>query len=238
MTSTVVDVAILNPNEGSMDAKIAVLEANKLSLYRWNLHEKPTQSPCSISLQELPNHADSKLSQAAVANQQILWAGADCLLVLQFGANGNIILTYQVEDDTVLFIRSTTNRSCVQGIVTSVSGRTSTPYLLATDGQVSRDVALGSVQAVTNLVPREPLATFPKSTYRIEIMDLSSSSLDPTSSGNRIVPFGMTLGGSLFTHEQCLARDCTSFLLTPTHRVFTTSQHLLKFVHLTMVSSK
>lgn len=238
LKSSVIDVAILNPNEGSMDAKIAILEANKLSLYHWNFQEKPIQSPCFISVQEIPSHADSKSSPAGEANQQIHWLGAGCLLVLQSCANGNTILTCRIEDDAISFIRSTTNRSYVQGFVTSVSGISSTPYLLAADGQVFRDPALGSVQAVTDLVPRELLATFPKSTYRVEIVDLSNPSLDLTSSGNHTVPFGLTLNGSLFAHERCLAKDCTSFLLTPAHLVFTTTQHLLKFVHLTAVSGR
>ena len=38
--------------------------------------------------------------------------------------------------------------------------------------------------------------------------------------------------GSLFANERCLVRNCTSFLMTPAHLIFTTSQHLLKFVHL------
>ena len=238
MMSNVVDVAILNPNEGSISAKIAVLEANKLSLYRWNLQEKPIQSPHFVSLQEIPGHADSELSQTGLINQQIHWAGGECVLVLQSCAHGSIVLTYRVQEDNISFLRSTSERPLLQGIITSVSGNTSTPYLLADDGQVFHDSALGSVQAITDIVPREPLATFPKSTYRIEMVDRSDYSLDPISSESNTVPFGLTSNGSLFARERCLAKDCTSFLLTPAHLVFTTTQHLLKFVHLATVSGR
>ena len=47
------------------------------------------------------------------------------------------------------------------------------------------------------------------------------------------VIFSLAENGSLFASERCLVRNCTSFLLTTTHLIFTTSQHLLKFVHLT-----
>lgn len=47
------------------------------------------------------------------------------------------------------------------------------------------------------------------------------------------VIFSLTENGSLFANERCLARNCTSFLVTATHLIFTTSLHLLKFVHLT-----
>ncbi|KAI9714407.1 MAG: hypothetical protein M1820_000368 [Bogoriella megaspora] len=48
---------------------------------------------------------------------------------------------------------------------------------------------------------------------------------------------GLAGNGSLHTvtsdgQESLLARNCTSFLLTETHLIFTTSQHFLKFVHL------
>ena len=47
------------------------------------------------------------------------------------------------------------------------------------------------------------------------------------------VIFSLAENGSLFANERRLARNCTSFLATTTHLIFTTSQHLLKFVHLT-----
>lgn len=45
----------------------------------------------------------------------------------------------------------------------------------------------------------------------------------------------MSRNGVLFANQRLLAKNCTSFLLTPAHIVFTTSQHLLKFVHITNV---
>jgi elongator complex protein 1 len=44
--------------------------------------------------------------------------------------------------------------------------------------------------------------------------------------------FSMTRKGELLTDRRLLARGCTSFLLTDKHLLFTTSQHLLKFVDL------
>jgi elongator complex protein 1 len=39
--------------------------------------------------------------------------------------------------------------------------------------------------------------------------------------------------GALYANNQLLAKNCTSFLVTQAHVLFTTSQHLLKFIHLT-----
>ena len=48
----------------------------------------------------------------------------------------------------------------------------------------------------------------------------------------------MTRTGSLYENKQLLAKNCTSFLLTAAHILFTTSQHLLKFVHLNSVDGR
>lgn len=57
-----------------------------------------------------------------------------------------------------------------------------------------------------------------------------------------IIVFGLSAGGTLFGYrksseddkaQECLQiRNCTSFLTTPAHLIFTTTQHLLKFVNL------
>lgn len=46
------------------------------------------------------------------------------------------------------------------------------------------------------------------------------------------VAIGLSRHGHLYANERQLAKNCTSFLATDDHLVFTTSNHLLKFVHL------
>ncbi|KAI1616612.1 elongator complex protein 1 [Exophiala viscosa] len=47
----------------------------------------------------------------------------------------------------------------------------------------------------------------------------------------------LTPQGHLYVDERELVRECTSYIVTSDHLIFTTAQHLLKFVHLTTVSS-
>lgn len=44
--------------------------------------------------------------------------------------------------------------------------------------------------------------------------------------------FRLKDNGTLLANGRILARGCTSYLVTPSHLIFTTSQHLLKFVHI------
>ncbi|KIH95256.1 elongator complex protein 1 [Sporothrix brasiliensis 5110] len=46
---------------------------------------------------------------------------------------------------------------------------------------------------------------------------------------------GLSRNGHLYANERQLTKNCTSFVVTDDHLVFTTSNHLLKFVHLTDV---
>ncbi|KAF2418240.1 elongator complex protein 1 [Tothia fuscella] len=55
--------------------------------------------------------------------------------------------------------------------------------------------------------------------------------------GKENITFGLSSSGSLYAGRKLLVSNCTSFLVTPAHLIFTTTQHLLKFVHLTSVEA-
>ncbi|WEW55517.1 Putative elongator complex protein 1 [Emydomyces testavorans] len=47
--------------------------------------------------------------------------------------------------------------------------------------------------------------------------------------------FSLSRSGSLYANKRLLVKNCTSFLITSAHLIFTTTQHLLKFVHITNI---
>ena len=53
--------------------------------------------------------------------------------------------------------------------------------------------------------------------------------------GGELFAVGLSRNGHLYAGGRLLTKSCSSFLLTPDHLVLTTSNHLLKFVHLTNV---
>ena len=46
------------------------------------------------------------------------------------------------------------------------------------------------------------------------------------------IALGLTRNGNLFANRRHLAKNCTSFVLTPDHLIFTTNNHFVKYVHL------
>ena len=53
-----------------------------------------------------------------------------------------------------------------------------------------------------------------------------------------VVEFCLSGNGSLHASHRLLTKNCTSYLVTPAHLIFTTSQNLLKFVHMGGVEGK
>jgi len=51
--------------------------------------------------------------------------------------------------------------------------------------------------------------------------------------GEDYIAFGLSSSGHLYANSRLLVKNCTSFLVTPAHLIFTTTTHLLKFVHIT-----
>ncbi|KAK0706398.1 IKI3 family-domain-containing protein [Lasiosphaeria miniovina] len=48
----------------------------------------------------------------------------------------------------------------------------------------------------------------------------------------KLLGFGLSRNGHLYANSRQLAKNCTSFIVTGSHLIFTTSNHLVKFVHL------
>jgi elongator complex protein 1 len=47
-----------------------------------------------------------------------------------------------------------------------------------------------------------------------------------------ITAFGLSRNGHIYANSRLLAKNCTSFVVTPSHLIFTTSNHFVKYVHL------
>ena len=50
--------------------------------------------------------------------------------------------------------------------------------------------------------------------------------------GDRVVAFGLSRNGHMYANTKLLAKNCTSFVVTPSHLIITSSNHLVKFIHL------
>lgn len=90
-----------------------------------------------------------------------------------------------------------------------------------TDGIISQD-------------DRGKLSHYPAG--RQSVLDVHFPSFMPwaslTAVDGQLLAFGLSRNGHLYANTRQLVKNCTSFLVTPSHLIFTTSNHLVKFVHL------
>ncbi|KIW05416.1 uncharacterized protein PV09_03927 [Verruconis gallopava] len=87
-------------------------------------------------------------------------------------------------------------------------------------------VVLGMDSDMPNPTPRT-ITALPKPCPWIEVVMV----------GDEEIVFGLTYSGNLYAKHQLLASNCTSYLVTPAHLIFTTTHHLLQFVHLDSVEN-
>ncbi|OAP60641.1 hypothetical protein AYL99_05643 [Fonsecaea erecta] len=110
--------------------------------------------------------------------------------------------------------------------------------IFATDPTENATVQLSDCPRSTGLEPVKLNGSQPNSS----VFTLRpTGSLQENGETNGHVPeyhkVSLSLKGNLYVDYMLLAREVTSYMLTSTHLIFTTSSHLLKFVHLTHPSA-
>ncbi|EME44621.1 hypothetical protein DOTSEDRAFT_53662 [Dothistroma septosporum NZE10] len=93
------------------------------------------------------------------------------------------------------------------------------------DERMLAQTTTGAVLEIGDTSPAQSVAKLPATCSSVEVW---------THAGADIV-FGLTAGGMLHVQSESQALKipgCTSFIVTVSHLIYTTSQHLLKFVHL------
>ena len=233
--ANIVDVAV---SEHGPDVGIALVDRTTLSFYQWDLKSKITAMPYLIASTEL------KLGDGFP--RQILFLNQFEVLVLASNTQGCWLHTYLLtptNDWTSIVHVKDISSPPMKSIVPCLPIITQSLYLHLFSGEITAGTAiLDSIQDPTGNW-KAFLTVFPKQTIDVKVVDFHNESDDrkgqlSDSNHDRSIAFGLTSNGSLYANTRRLAKDCTSFLVTPAHLIFTTSQHLLKFVHMTNVEGE
>lgn len=249
LEANIIDVAVSSPSISRSHASIAVLLPGKVEIYRWNLLEQKMQSPYLWTILSLDKSSKLGVLNRALVGLQVMFLGHEHLLILQSHDITNTLSIYKIEEKSFSLVNST-EQAVASRFLIDVSRTASMPYvctLMYPNIQVLQLLGQFTDLLQGNWQEKAVLASFPRSTYQFEVVILDGShqltgsnlSANGIDSSSRVtLTFGLTINGSLFACERCIAKDCTSFTLTPSYLIFTTSQHLLKFVHLTAADSK
>ena len=242
LASNIIDVSMSEADEDNNSTTIAVLTATDVTAYKWvfqgdNPGELSKIGHLRFSDQDCH---DWELDTSRLFFQQITCsAQQERLFVLCSDSSGSsIVMTYTL-GPTIQSIDLHIEAIPIKSFVRSISLTGPAFYSLSLDNQIL------ALHAILRSSQYQTLSPFPKPVSRCVSMSIplksymtNGNSAHIAEATEELIVFGLTTGGSLYANQRLLFRDCSSFLVTPAHLIFTTTQHLLKFVHLTNVECK
>lgn len=236
LSHNAIDVAVSGRELSGPSILIAVLHANGVSFYDWVLKAKPDTPPT------LTRHVSisSRETQSGTQNQQICWTNNNCVFVLQSHSHGSFLHKVPVENDDRYGPKQSFACKIIKRILTSTSvrGRQDMCLLLETHQVMVQGLERTDVVGDDG-VPGNSVASFTVPTPWTDVVELPGgedyAGYDKHMKSSTYIAFGLSDNGSLYANERLLSRNCTSFLVTLSHLIFTTTQNLLKFVHMTDV---
>lgn len=205
-------------------ASVAVLHHDRVSFFEWPLAAEPSTPPFLKWSTKITSGEESRTFML----QQIVFDTEKSLTVLASTANRSEIRTLDILSGTIVDTSIFPDLR-FDGLV----GQGAT-----TNGGVSRLLKGNAVVSKDGLDVALVLPFPANSSHRIEVVSIPTQEPLPENgnrNGNGFVFFGLSHSGLLSANGVVLARNCTSFLVTPAHLIFTTGQHLLKLVHMAAV---
>ncbi|KAH8691783.1 IKI3 family-domain-containing protein [Phaeosphaeriaceae sp. PMI808] len=192
--------------------RLAVLSDSDVTVYVLNMNERPLPEP------------------------QFLWRSgaiqAHCPRHVAFVGDEQLFcLTDNWDENESCLWRSVGTGLVLQGPIVetgSISSLISDVEYKAIYAQFQNGATheIKTTEVSTDLPPTTSLIhKFPSFAPEVKVVTLEGQTL----------AFGLTRSGILFANENILIRNCTSFAVTPAHLILTTTQHLIKFVHLVCI---
>ncbi|KAI9867254.1 MAG: hypothetical protein M1813_009532 [Trichoglossum hirsutum] len=211
LESEVVDVCI-----SQSGLRIATLRHNAIDVLEWDLNAKPVPLPTRICTVSIGDEGSVR---------QICFVGEVDLFCLRSRALGAHLTGYRLDPAQGTCIRRLEHRSDF-GVARIFSHSDHEKVCVQSYG--------GRVdQASISAEPLEfiNICRFP---FYQRWRQMSITQVGTIHCEDKTVTFGLTDRGDLFANSEALIKGgCTSFRTTPAHLIFTTTQHLLKFVHIT-----
>jgi hypothetical protein len=234
--ANIIHAAVWNEPSSSADARVAILDHSSIWVVSINLIETAATSRV---LRDAPRarapHSQAGLDESAATNyQQVQFTESKHIQLLASQSRKSVIQSFEIEGGELAsqWVRQS---DPAQSLLSSHgSARPPCPYLHLRGGQIIEIDKVGMPPAHGDWPGA--IATFPGSVDKVVILEEEKSGTNilegSQDSGRRVVVFCLRSTGRLFANERCLADNCTSFLITGAHLIFTTSQHFLKFVHI------
>ncbi|KAI0194858.1 IKI3 family protein [Xylaria flabelliformis] len=210
ISTAAVDVAFSPAN-----TFMAVLHQTGVDLYEWTTKQPRSLSPRLLGTTKF----DMEHSGDYLLPLQISVTETSSIYCLCSGRDGPLIYSQNFDSSSGEFSSANTMYAG------SMFGFSRLTQAISED-VVAQD-AFGRFHGVASLADELYSVRHSSQLPWSEIIDLA---------GN-VIAVGLSRNGHLYANTRLLLKNCTSFLVTPAHLIVTTTNHLLKFIHLTDVDS-
>lgn len=211
LNSNAIDVAFSKSN-----SRFAVLMKDHFSVFLWPIKNKLVQPPVLESSHQLPEAPESRPRQIAFLNENEVY------ILRDNGPNNTQIECTALETRSTKIVHKSGESEQLYSIFTAVGhvglwfSHTLHPGMIISYSSITSSSSHKSEITAWN----ESAAI---NTYWAKAVQIPDE---------KYLLITLSPSGALYANKRLLAKNCTSFLVTPVHLLFTTSQHLLKFVHL------
>lgn len=196
---------------------MAVLHLKGIALFELNLTES-NSSPPSLTAKV----AFEKIESTDDIFQQITFTNKNHLLVLQPIGSTEPVKRYGINEETGRM------EQVPSGITTNAIIRTMSSFCEDEESHPFAETSAGEIHSLAFGEHSLGACNFSSYFPWVEMIKFKEEFL----------AFGMSSNGHLYANNRLLVKNCTSFLVTPAHLIFTTTTHLIKFVHITSVTGK
>ena len=213
--------------------RIAILTATGIEIYDWDCRTKPVTTPKRIASWSSASHEEVGSITRLV---QIVIQHEDCVRLLSYSKAGESkIFHYAIEDSVEDLVNVHVD------VYAHADHQVGFPCNVLTD--INHRYLWWQSTALLNCLQQPDLSSwsaFHPSTEIVVVEGHEGSSKEANGHALKYDDrppkparvFSLSRKGELFANDKLLSKGCTSFVSTNAHLVFTTSLHLLKFVHI------
>lgn len=236
-SEVVVDEAIVDVAFNSTGSQFAVLTQSAVHVFDWDLSTKPVSTPTPSYTAELSPREEARA-------RQIVFCGEKILALRQILDQGSLIEQYIASDQVFSPAHRTIEPAYIATLATDVTSETvwfcekgsagSKICHFKPNDDSSPHYELQIADSVTSSTETPWFKAV--SCENGEVSCILSSNDKETNIFKHVL-ISLTKTGALYANKRLIAKNCTSFVVTPAHLIYTTSLHLLKFIHITNVDS-
>ena len=213
-------------------SRIAILTAVSIEAYDWDFESKTAMAPKKIAsmvfMSQERSGSNTRMRQVLVQDEDII------RLLSQSVTGESKITTYAIETSNLALVDASIGPLASKGddgvLVRNIYVDANHQYVWSQNENGLNCLDQPQLSSSSAVLSSSEIVLVEG--YEEHQSDFDNSSNHNGTDSKHAHIFSLSRKGELFANGKLLTRGCASFATTDAHLLFTTSQHLLKFVHI------